>query len=58
MTDGATLAQAIEVQRLYRRDFLSPNQIAKIMGINLMMIAGVISGRYFPESIKQWKGRE
>jgi hypothetical protein len=58
MTDGVTLAQAIEVQRLYRRDFLSPNQIAKIMGINLMMIAGVISGRYFPESLEQWEGRE
>lgn len=53
-TDGVTLAQAVEIQRLHRRDFLSPHQIAKIMGINLMMIAGVISGRYFPEALAQW----
>lgn len=53
--DGVTLEKAMEVHRLYRRDFLNAQQIAKITGINLAMVAGILSGQYFEHALWQWE---
>jgi len=58
MTDGGLyFEQAVEIHRLLHEDCLTPTQIARKTGLGLQMVAGVLSGRYFPGALKQWEAK-
>jgi hypothetical protein len=48
----------MEIHRMFNEDFLNASQIAMITKISLSMIAGVLSGRYFPGALKMWEAKE
>lgn len=52
---GVTFDQATEIHRLHHEDCLTATQIARVTGINLAMVSGVLVGRYFPLAAKQWE---
>jgi len=54
LTDGGiNFEQAVEIHRLHQEDCLTATQIARVTGISLAMISGVLVGRNFPGSEKQ-----
>jgi len=59
LTDGGvTFEQACEIHRLCQEDMLTASQIARVTGIVLALVCGVLVGKHFPGALRQWKGRE
>lgn len=55
-TDGCiTYEQANEVHRLHHEDCLTATQIARVTGISLGLVSGVLVGRYFPMAARRWE---
>jgi len=62
MTDNPngsiSFEDACEIHRLCQEDMLTASQIARVTGIVLALVRGVLVGKHFPGALKQWKGQE
>ena len=50
--------QANEIHRLHHEGCLTATQIARVTGISLSMVSGVLVGRYFPLAARRWERME
>ena len=62
MTDNPngsiSFEDACEIHRLCQEDMLTASQIARVTGIVLALVRGVLVGKHFPGALKQWRGQE
>jgi len=62
MTDNPngsiSFEDACEIHRLCQEDMLTASQIARVTGIVLALVRGVLVGKHFPGALKQWRARE
>jgi len=57
--DGSiSFEDACEIHRLCQEDMLTASQIARVTGIPLALVCGVLIGKYFPGALRQWKAKE